>query len=83
MTEKTTIVIVPFSKPYPWQLGNSDGITSSAPFLIGEDPFNPEAIYKRIVGSQRSFHDRGFAGLALFGIVRLAGQLLSCDVNRN
>lgn len=40
----------------------------SAPFLIGEDPFDHERIYKRILSLNGFYYDRVFAGLALSGI---------------
>jgi L-alanine-DL-glutamate epimerase-like enolase superfamily enzyme len=39
-----------------------------APFLIGEDPFDHERIYKRILSLNGLYYDRIFAGLALSGI---------------
>lgn len=41
---------------------------ASAPFLIGEDPFDHERIYKRILGLNGLYYDRIFAGLALSGL---------------
>lgn len=98
---RTTIVSVPFCKPYPWRLGAATGITSviaelftdnglvgigespcffppaegikaamedSGQFLLGEDPFDHERIYKRILGFNGLYYDRIFAGLALSGL---------------
>ena len=98
---RTTIVTVPFCKPYTWRLGRCNGITSvlaevttdqgligigespcffppadaikatmdsTEPLLIGEDPFDHERIYKRILGMRGLYYDRIFAGLALSGI---------------
>src|SRR5579872_5108798 len=41
---------------------------SSTPFLIGEDPFDHERIYKRILALNGLYYDRVFAGFALSGI---------------
>src|SRR5262245_11141298 len=38
------------------------------PILIGEDPFDHERIYKRILAMRGLYYDRIFAGLALSGI---------------
>lgn len=41
---------------------------AAGPFLIGEDPFDHERIYKRILGLNGLYYDRIFAGLALSGL---------------
>jgi L-alanine-DL-glutamate epimerase-like enolase superfamily enzyme len=41
---------------------------AAAPFLVGEDPFDHERIYKRILGLNGLYYDRIFAGLALSGL---------------
>lgn len=41
---------------------------AAAPFLLGEDPFDHERIYRRILGFNGLYYDRVFAGLALSGI---------------
>lgn len=98
---RTTIVTVPFCKPYAWRLGQARGITSvlaelttdtgliglgespcffppaeaikstmdaCARLVIGEDPFDHERIYKRILSLNGLYYDRVFAGLTFSGI---------------
>ena len=43
-------------------------IETSLPFVIGEDPFDHERIYRRILARNGLYYDRVLAGLALSGI---------------
>jgi len=43
-------------------------IDASTPLLLGEDPFDHERIYKRILSFNGLYYDRVFAGLALSGV---------------
>jgi L-alanine-DL-glutamate epimerase-like enolase superfamily enzyme len=43
-------------------------IDACGPFIIGEDPFDHERIYKRALSLNGLYYDRVFAGLALSGI---------------
>jgi L-alanine-DL-glutamate epimerase-like enolase superfamily enzyme len=97
----TTIVSIPYSKPYRWRVAESAGITAvivellsdnglvgigespclfppaeafeaviqtSAEAILGEDPFDHERIYKKLLGLQGLYYDRVFGGLALSGL---------------
>ncbi|MEE8490972.1 MAG: mandelate racemase/muconate lactonizing enzyme family protein [Acidimicrobiia bacterium] len=98
---KTTIVSVPFHKPFPWRMGVQQGVTvvlvelttdeglvgigespcffppgeatkgvldMAASFVVGEDPFDHERIYRRILKLTGLYYDRIFASLTLSGL---------------
>lgn len=43
-------------------------VDASMKSIVGEDPFDHERIYKKILGSQGLYYDRVLAGLALSGV---------------
>lgn len=53
---------------FPPAEGIKGAMAASAPFLLGEDPFDHERIYKRLLAYNGFYYDRVFSGFALSGI---------------
>src|SRR5579863_9505116 len=53
---------------FPPAEGIKGAMDACTPFLLGEDPFDHERIYKRLLAYNGFYYDRVFAGFALSGI---------------
>ena len=67
---------------FPPAEGIKAAMDCCAPMLLGEDPFDHERIYKRILAYQGLYYDRVFAGLALSGIDLALWDLMGKAANQ-
>lgn len=67
---------------FPPAEGIKGAMDSCVPFLRGEDPFDHERIYKRILAYNGLYYDRIFAGLALSGIDLALWDLMGKATNQ-
>jgi L-alanine-DL-glutamate epimerase-like enolase superfamily enzyme len=67
---------------FPSAEGIKAAMDSCTPFLLGEDPFDHERIYKRILAYNGLYYDRVFAGLTLSGIDLALWDLMGKAANQ-